>query len=295
MKRLWNELAEMLVGRKIHSIALQPGGFTHLPTVKQLKDMKEKLLAGVDDLLETAKLIKAAVMPNVPNYSRDTEFVSLSKPDEYAYIDGVIKSSDGPAVDIQKYREYIKEFVVKHSSSKHCTATRDSFMVGALARFNNNYDLLNETAKSVAKDLGLEKGCNNTYAISIAQLVEVVHCHFDAIRIIDELIERGIEQESPNVVVKAGRGVGAIDVPRGLLIHDYEINEEGKVVHANCIIPTGMNLENIDKDMEKIVPEMLAAGQTKEQITLGLEMLVRAYDPCISCSCHMLNVKFINE
>lgn len=295
MKRLWNELAELMVGRKIHSIALKPGGFSHIPTVKEFKAIREKLLAGEADLLETVKLVKGAIVPNVPDFSRPTEYVSLSRPDEYAYIDGVIKSSDGTATDVQDYRSFISEFVVKHSSSKHCrTPNRDAFMVGALARFNNNYHLLNDEAKAVAKELGLEPGCTNTFAISLAQLVETAHCHYDAIRLIDELIERGIEKEEPQVTVKPGRGVGAIDVPRGLLVHDYTIDEEGKLTGANCIIPTGMNLENIDKDMEKIVPELLAANKNKDEVTLALEMLVRAYDPCISCSCHMLNVKYIN-
>ncbi len=43
--------------------------------------------------------------------------------------------------------------------------------------------------------------------------------------------------------------------------------------------------------MEKLVPEII--NKSDEEITLGLEMLVRAYDPCISCSTHFLNVKFI--
>jgi len=79
-------------------------------------------------------------------------------------------------------------------------------------------------------------------------------------------------------------------VPRGTLFHNYVI-EEGKVVGANCIIPTGQNLANIEADMRKLVPEIL--DRTQEQITQALEMLVRAYDPCISCSAHMLNVQFV--
>lgn len=292
MKRLWNKLAETMVGRKIHSIALVPGGFTHIPTEKQFRELRKEFVDAIPDLKATVDLIKTLKMPA---YTRDTEYLSLSKPTEYAYIDGVIRSSDGYAFDIQDYRAHIDEYMVKHSSSKHAKARRDSYMVGALARYNNNHHLLNDEAKAVAREIGLTPGCTNTFLNSAAQLVEIAHCHYDAIRLIDEILDAGLKDERPEVTVRAGRGVGAVDVPRGLLIHDYEIDDEGKIVHANCIIPTNMNLANIDRDMEKLVPELLEQKKSKEEITLALEMLVRAYDPCISCSCHMLDVKFVNE
>ncbi len=69
------------------------------------------------------------------------------------------------------------------------------------------------------------------------------------------------------------------------------ITVRAQIEAANCIIPTGQNLANIDDDMRKLVPEII--GESKEEITKKLEMLVRAYDPCISCSVHMLDVKFI--
>ncbi|MBI3592204.1 MAG: nickel-dependent hydrogenase large subunit, partial [Nitrospirae bacterium] len=93
--------------------------------------------------------------------------------------------------------------------------------------------------------------------------------------------------------VRAGNGVGAVEVPRGILFHNYEIDEKGIIVNANCIIPTNQNLNNIEHDMKKLVPEII--NKNDDEITLSLEMLVRAYDPCISCSTHMLNVKCVNR
>ncbi|MCI0478252.1 MAG: hypothetical protein L0Y55_18585, partial [Anaerolineales bacterium] len=72
---------------------------------------------------------------------------------------------------------------------------------------------------------------------------------------------------------------------------NYEIGDDGKIVNANCIIPTGQNLANIEADMRVLVPQILDQGQ--EKVTFALEMLVRAYDPCISCSVHFLNVRFV--
>jgi coenzyme F420-reducing hydrogenase alpha subunit len=163
-------------------------------------------------------------------------------------------------------------------------------MVGALARFNINHDKLHLKAKSAAATLGLKPRCTNPYLITVAQVVEIVHCLEDAIRLADLLLARGITWEDPVPPARlSGEATGACEVPRGTLFHNYVI-EDGKVAHANCIIPTGQNLNNIEADMRSLVPSLL--DRNTEEITLSLEMLVRAYDPCISCSTHMLNVRY---
>jgi len=76
------------------------------------------------------------------------------------------------------------------------------------------------------------------------------------------------------------------------LFHEYSIDESGHITQANCVIPTNQNMGNLEADMRKIVPELLRL-KTQEEITLDLEMLARAYDPCISCATHILDVKFV--
>ena len=104
-------------------------------------------------------------------------------------------------------------------------------MVGALARFNINYDKLSPMAKDVAQMFGLKPICYNPFMNSIAQLVETVHSAEDSIKLITELEAAGLQPQSeynkPNIQVKAGRGVGAVEVPRGVLFHDYTSNSKG--------------------------------------------------------------------
>jgi coenzyme F420-reducing hydrogenase alpha subunit len=165
-------------------------------------------------------------------------------------------------------------------------------MVGALARFNNNYDQLHPKAKEAAEKLGMKPICINTFLNFGAQAVEMVHCVEDSIELIDELLERGIVPEEPAVVeVKAGEGAASCDVPRGILFHHYAYNDEGFCSEANCIIPTNQNLANLNHDMQELVPQII--DQPQEEVRLLLEMLVRAYDPCISCSTHFLTVEFV--
>ena len=181
--------------------------------------------------------------------------------------------------------------MVEQSTSKWAKWHRDSYAVGALARFNNNAELLSDGAKEVAKTFGLNKGCCNPYMNTIAQLVECVHVVETSIAIIDKLLTKGLKQEKVTVKPKAGKGAGCVEAPRGILFHEYEFDKKGNCVAADMCIPTNQNHANIQKDFEKLVPEIIDQGETA--VRQKLEMLVRAYDPCISCSTHMLDVKFI--
>ncbi len=90
---------------------------------------------------------------------------------------------------------------------------------------------------------------------------------------------------------KAGKGAGCVEAPRGILFHEYEFDSAGKCVAADICIPTNQNHANIQKDFEKLVPEIIDEGE--DAVRLKMEMLVRSYDPGISCSTHMLNVQFV--
>jgi coenzyme F420-reducing hydrogenase alpha subunit len=168
-------------------------------------------------------------------------------------------------------------------------------MVGALARLNTNYEKLSPMARETAEMFDLLPICYNPFMNNIAQLIEVVHSVEDSIHLINELEAAGLQGQpdynKPEVKVKAGNGVGAVEVPRGILFHDYTYNAKGICTKANCIIPTNQNHANIELDMKALLPQILDKPQ--KEIELTLEMLVRAYDPCISCSTHALKVNFL--
>lgn len=293
MKKLANDIGDVVGGRAVHPITCVPGGFTHIPTADALRTLRARLVDQmVPDWLATVETMKS-LAGAIPQFERPTEYISLRSDDDYALYDGDICSSDTGRAPARDYRRLTNEFVVPHSSSKHCRANRSSYMVGALARWNNNHDRLSPVALEAATALGLKPGCANPYLNTIAQVVEAGHCALDAVAIIDRLLETGLRREAPNQEpTQFGIGIGATEVPRGILYHEYAYDRQARVVKANCIIPTGQNLANIDDDMKKLVPEVVAV-KSKEEITSWLEMLVRAYDPCISCSVHLLDVDFL--
>ena len=292
LHRLSNEMSDLVCGRTIHPIRLVVGGFSAVPSEKQLLDLKKELAEGLETTKEVADVVKS-VAGNFPDFERETEYIALTSDKEYALYDGIVASTDtGKHPDYKNYKKIMNEYFVPQSTAFHAKHARDSYMVGALARFNLNSKQLHPIAKEVANMFGLKPINYNPFMNNIAQLVEFVHNIEDSLNWIDILVDEGVKDEKPKEVkLKAGRGVGIVEVPRGILVHDYTLNDRGKCTKANCIIPTNQNHANIQKDMETFVPQII--DKPEKEIELDLEMLVRAYDPCISCSTHYLDVKFV--
>jgi sulfhydrogenase subunit alpha len=292
-KRIANDLCDYIAGRMIHPITCVPGGFTKLPDAAGLKKHRDRIEKELIPILFEVADIVYSVKDAFPAFTRETEFVALHNDREYALYDGQIATTDiKGTLPPDAYLGVTNETIVPHSTAKHCHNKRSSYMVGALARLNNNYDQLTPTAKKVAERFGLKPVNANPFMNNVAQLIEAVHCAETAIARIDELCAKGIVPEDPprEWKTRGGRGVGTTEVPRGILFHDYTYDATGRIVKANCIIPTNQNFANIDDDMKAYVPQMMGAGEPLDTMRLHLEMLVRAYDPCISCSVHMVNL-----
>jgi len=285
LKRLGNRICDLLVGRKVHPISYVPGGFTRWPS-REGFDLVRRLLedAGAD-LEATVELF--ASLP-WPEFTRETEYLALTDPRIYALYTGEIASSNGRVSPPSSYADRVRESVVAHSAAKHARAEDESFAVGARSRFNLNHARLRPRAAEAARRLGLVAPSHNPFHNNLAQIVETVHCYEEALELSADLARR-VYTHARKQPVKFGRGVGASEVPRGTLYHDYTLDENGLILQANCVIPTGQNLANIERDMEAMVPQVL--GKSEGEIRLAFEMLVRSYDPCISCATHFLDVR----
>ena len=298
LKRLGHEWGSVIAGRTTHPTTILPGGFSKLPSKDDLLQLKEKIIARVPDLVTIAKLIKTLVV-NLPDFNRPTEYMALHSDDEYGLLDGIIQSTmpDGTKEQhaLKDYLKVTNEWVSPNSTAKFAKNKLDSYAVGAMARFNNNYDQLHPEAKKIAEMLEISPIYTNPFYNTVAQVVECVHSVHEALRLIDEIVAEGIKEEKLVMPTKFSKGIGATEVPRGILFHDYEYDNDGMCINANCIIPTNQNHANIQLDFDKLVPEMLEADKSEDEMRLTLEMLVRAYDPCISCSTHYLDVEFIKR
>ena len=288
--RIGNNWSDLIGGRTTHPLTIKPGGFTKIPNENQFRELQQTLKETLTDLATIAEVV-LSVAEKIPDFQRDTEYVSLSNPQRYAFYHGDIVSTDGYSASVPDWQNIANEYVVEQSTAKWAKWHRDSYAVGALARFNNNADQLTDSAKALAKKCGLQKPCCNPYMNTVAQLVEAVHITEASNEIIDHLLTNGLVNENVKTKPKAGLGNAAIEAPRGILFHQYEFDSKGNCLAADMCIPTNQNHANIQKDFEELVPQIIKEGQ--DAVTQKLEMLVRAYDPCVSCSTHYLQVTFV--
>jgi coenzyme F420-reducing hydrogenase alpha subunit len=283
LKLLANDACDIIGGRRLHPTRTVVGGFTMLPEKNELADLNKRLKDAVQDLLLTADLFKGF---SVPDFSRETEFVSLKGDGNYPFIGGDLISTDGVVKKESEYRLMTNEYIVEQSTSKWSRLSRKSFAVGALARLNNNYEFLHPSARQISDSFGLGPVNHNPYMNNIAQLVECVHVVSESIDMMEELLGSSFDEPRQQVVPSAGIGVGAVEVPRGILYHSYEFDDTGHIVKCDCVIPTSQNHANIQHDLEALSAQYAEQGKKDRDIELLAQMLVRAYDPCISCSVH---------
>jgi coenzyme F420-reducing hydrogenase alpha subunit len=286
-----NRVMELLAGRKTHPVRLRPGGFSRLPSVADLRRLHDDLEDTLPRLEKLADVMMSLI-EGFPAFERPTEYVALVNPPTYPFYFGEIGSSDTDVpVPVDEFERVVNEYVSPQSTAKWTHWHRDSYAVGALARFNLNAPHLLPLARRTAERMGLRRGCCNPYWNNVSQVVEAVQVVERSLQLIDEVLTVGLHEESVPVTPHSGIGAAAVEAPRGTLFHRYELDNRGRCVRANLCIPTNQNHANIQKDFEALVPQVLEHGQ--EHTRRMMEMLVRSYDPCVSCSTHMLDVSFV--
>jgi sulfhydrogenase subunit alpha len=294
LKQLGNRIQNLVGGRAVHPVNTLVGGFGKLPPHEKLEEIRSSLERSLDPLM---RFVELASTIEVPRYGAPgTVYVALRPHEEgYRFRGDVLCTSRGEEFELAAYRDVVREFSVEHSHAKHAAlASGETYMVGALARLHLWGDRLRGKAREAYEVLFPGGPAVNILLNNWAQLVELVHCLERGIEICDRLTAMTpAADEMIDYAVRAGRGVGAIEAPRGTLFHEYEIDDEGRVVNANVITPTAQNLANTEKDLRQAADDLLKTAETPtdEELELGLEMIVRAYDPCISCSVHVTRVK----
>lgn len=283
LKGCANDMCDLIAGRTTHPVSLVVGGLSKAPDKIQLESLRHNIQERLGDVETAVNVFKGLAMPD---FVRETEFVSLRGKSNYPWIGGELISTDGVVKAEDDYLAMTNEYIVDFSTSKFARLSRESFAAGALARFNNNHEFLHKKAKETATFLNLSPVNHNPYMNNVAQLVECHQVMLESIEIVDKLLSGSLRDIRTEYGIVAGEGVSAVEVPRGILYHHYSIDDEGTITKANCIIPTTQNNGNIHHDLAELVKQQIKLGKSDKEITKLCEMLVRAYDPCISCSVH---------
>ncbi|MCK4594015.1 nickel-dependent hydrogenase large subunit, partial [bacterium] len=288
IKKCGNEIQDLIGGREIHACNTKLGGFGLIPKPDVFRYLRDRLEVTLENAKATLPIIKDLELPGY--LTGENTFIAL-KPhgDRYGYMGDRIAVSDGTILDTCEYKKATNEYVVPHSHAKFSAYRGEPYLVGALARINLFGHLLHDEAKTVAGRLGFVTPVHNVFYNTVAQFIELVDSICDSIETINKILESYAPAEpTPEIKPRAGRGVAGIEAPRGTLYHAYSFDDGGRCTDVDIITPTCQNLASMEADIRAMVeanPDF-----TDEEIHFHAEIIVRAYDPCISCSVHLLNL-----
>ncbi|MBZ5514657.1 MAG: Ni/Fe hydrogenase subunit alpha [Acidobacteriia bacterium] len=291
LKKIGNNLLELMGGRATHPVSVCVGGFYKVPRRRDLLKLHADLEWGLNASLETVRLVAGF---KFPDFAPDYEFVSVSHPDEYPMNERRIISSAGVDVEPAEFERVFAEEHVERSTALHSrkVTSGSSYFVGPLARLNLNREKLMPRAREAADTCGITWPSRNPFQGIVARAIEMTHAYEEALSLIEAYQEPARSREDLRVV-HAGEGCAATEAPRGVLYHRYKINDQGLVEFAKIVPPTSQNYRRMEDDLWLYLPGIL--DRPEPEIARACEDLIRNYDPCISCSTHFLRLKLDRE
>jgi sulfhydrogenase subunit alpha len=286
LKKIGNEILELLGGRAIHPVNVRVGGFYRTPSRRELRPLADRLQRARDIAQATVRFVSGF---DFPDCERDYEFVSLGKAGEYPFNAGHVVSNKGLDITPHDYDAHFEESHVKRSNALHSHLRGRPYLTGPIARYSLNSDQLSPMARDAAKEAGLGPTCNNPFRSIVVRAVEVLYACDEALRIIDAYQE----PESPHLdlLPRAGTGYACTEAPRGMLYHRYRLDAEGTILDAKIVPPTSQNQPSIEDDLKNFAADWL--DMPEEALRIRCEQAVRNHDPCISCATHFLKLEVV--
>ena len=305
MRKYGQEIIKATAGKKIHGTGAIPGGINKNLSIAE----RDVFLRDIDQMLEWSKsALKIAKDYTAANLEKLAPFgsfpsnhLSLVRADGAMDLyHGNLRAIDADGnkifdqVDYQNYLDYIAEEVkpwsyMKFPFIKSLGPEKGWYRVGPLARLNTCDFIdtpLAETERKEFKALGKGKPINVTMAYHWARMIELLH---SAEKIKDLLHDPDLQGDE--LVTKGERrpeGVGLIEAPRGTLFHHYRVNADDQVTMANLIVSTTHNNEPMNRAVTRVAEDYLSGKEITEGLLNHIEVVIRAYDPCLSCATHAL-------
>lgn len=289
IKKTGNAVQELIGGRAIHHVNTTFGGFGKLPSQSEVRELRAQLANCLTDMDGIVELLAGL---STPDYAGEEILFMAIRPagDGYGFFGDTIVFSDRREAPVDQYKTAFQETESQYSNAKRSTVDGLPFMVGALARINLFGDRLTGKAAEALAKLQIPVPSKNALYNNLAQVVELVYALERAIEICDQILAEGLKAEPlPEVIVRSGQGTVATELPRGTLYHSFSFDDNGLVTAADVITPTALNQASVEQEITNLGTSY--AGQTEDELQFLFERLVRAYDPCISCSVHIVQVK----
>ncbi|MAZ66085.1 MAG: Ni/Fe hydrogenase subunit alpha [Kangiellaceae bacterium] len=289
LQGLGNDLLKLLGGRSVHPIGLRIGGFHRAPAISEINEMVDKLEAALEDC---KGLVEWTAQLALPEDEQDFASVAIYHPKEYGINEGRLISDHGLNLTFEDYPAHFREHQVPHSTAYYSLLDGKSYFLGPLARVNLNFHQLPEEIRELVADCNKKFPSKNMFDNVLARAIECYYSVWESLRILKQyqLPKSPFVEYTP----RAGIGHHCTEAPRGMIYHRFEINDDGRVAAATMIPPTSQNQQRIEDNLKTSV-ERLGLDHEDDELRKHCEMIIRNYDPCISCSTHFLDLKVHRE
>jgi NAD-reducing hydrogenase large subunit len=204
----------------------------------------------------------------------------------------VLEDQFDPSNYLDIIREHVEDWsYLKFPFYKKLGYPAGTYRAGPLGRLNVcegiSTPLANTELKNFKK-LGGEKGIlEGSLYYHYARLIEILY----AVERTQQLLEDK-DVCSTDLIVTSNKyneqGVGVLEAPRGTLFHHYWVDDTGKITKVNLIVATGNNNAAMNKAVYTVAKEYIKNNKITEGILNRVEVAIRCYDPCLSCSTHAL-------
>ncbi|MGA9062404.1 MAG: Ni/Fe hydrogenase subunit alpha [Terracidiphilus sp.] len=303
LRRFGQSLIEFLANKRVHPGWVVPGGVTEPLTAEK----RDKILAMIPEAYANIDLALGAYKKIANTFKAEIEvfanfpsnYLSLINEDEsIEFTDGALRLIDAEAKTIEdgmtasRYAEAIGEAVEPYSYTKFAYYKPlgypgGSYRVGPLARLNIVKTMSTPKAdKELAEFKQLAAGpVASSFHYHHARLVEMLY----GVEKIEEILaDPRILDKHVRATAGVNRleGAGQAEAPRGVLHHNYKVDENGKMTWANLVIATGQNNKAMNLGVLQTAKHYVKKGKFTEGILNRVEAVVRTFDPCLSCSSH---------
>lgn len=282
LKELSDEIVSLVGGRSVHPVTTTIGGFHKIPSKKSLEKILEKIMKTEIAAEKTLEIFSAI---NYPKLKVEVELIAQKEKDILTASSILVSNSKIKKSSIKNYKKDFEEEIKDYSTAKFAKYKGKEIFTGSLARLALNSENYKET---VGEKIIEKIDFANPFFNNFAQAVEVLHFHKKAKKIIEKLLKMKLDSKisKPKNNPKM-KGIGAIEAPRGGLYHEFYLKKDGAenyITYANIITPTVQNLTSIEKSSQILFNQ--TKNRSKKERQRLIKMLIRAYDPCITCSVH---------
>ncbi len=305
LRQFGQQIIERLGGKRIHPAWVVPGGVSDPLTSAD----RDAILATIPEALAIAVRTLEWFKNSMEGFREEiktfgnfpTLFMALVKPDAgLTFYDGKVRIVDSsgqvtaPALEPNRYFEYIGEKVepwsyLKSTYYKPMGLMDGIYRVGPLARLNVADRCGTPRAdQELAEFQELQRtAVLSSFHYHHARLIEILYCveRLEQLLTHPEILSKHVRAIArPNAL----EGVGACEAPRGTLFHHYKIDDQGLIRWANLIIATGHNNLAMNRSILQVAKHFVHGDRLTDGMLNRVEAVIRAYDPCLSCSTHAI-------